>query len=318
LVSSAFGQKKVPEEAKRHFDYGTAATEDSKYELAIREFEQAVRLAPDWPEARYNLGFVQEKAEKYREAVASYKEYLRLAPDADDVEEVKSRINKLEYKWKTADQLSPDANTILLDHFENSTSASILGYVENGEGCGGHKPATMPAFSYGPGPDGLGQALTLEPPAGQPAGSASYLQYDGGQLLSQANGTIEFWVFLTSYGPGGANLVEQGPYYYSCGGWTFSMSVHSTGQLYVNAWDAFDMDSGAVTVPLNTWTHVAATWGSTGAKLYINGVQVGSDAQTRMPASGWGGVLLLRLGTTSGGAASIDELRISNIQRTWE
>jgi len=161
----------------------------------------------------------------------------------------------------------------------------------------------------------LNQALTLAPPAGQPAGSATYLRYPGGQLLSQANGTIEFWVSLASYGTG-VSLVDQGPFYGSCAGWTFAMGVNSTGQLNAGAWAAFNMNSGTTTVPLNTWTHVAATWGSSGAKLYINGIQVGSDTNTGMPASGFGGSVLMRLGTHAGFNARIDELRISNIQRT--
>ncbi len=98
----SLGQQGVSEEAVRHFDRGLVAVEMAKtnadYEDAIREFEQAVRLAPDWPDAYYNLGMVQEKVGKYEEAIRSYEQYLRLAPDADDAKAVKRRINKLEYK----------------------------------------------------------------------------------------------------------------------------------------------------------------------------------------------------------------------------
>ena len=95
------------------------------------------------------------------------------------------------------------------------------------------------------------------------------------------------------------------------------MTVLSTGRLTADAWPAFTMNSGTATVPLNAWTHVAVTWGSTGAKLYINRVQVGSDPNTGMPASGFGGSVMLKLGTHAGITTWIDELRISNIQRTW-
>jgi tetratricopeptide (TPR) repeat protein len=100
-IASSFGQT-VSEEAKRHFDRGMAAVEMAKspedFKDAIKEFEQAIRLAPDWPDVYYNLGMVQEKAEKYSDAVTNLKQYLRLAPNASDVETVKSLINKLEYK----------------------------------------------------------------------------------------------------------------------------------------------------------------------------------------------------------------------------
>lgn len=100
-IASSFGQT-VSEEARRHFDYGMAAIEMAKspadYEAAIKEFEQATKLAPDWPDAFYNLGLAQEGVEKFADAARSYRQYLRLAPDADDAEEIKSLINKLEYK----------------------------------------------------------------------------------------------------------------------------------------------------------------------------------------------------------------------------
>jgi len=94
----------IPDEARRHFDYGMAAVEMANspddYKSAIKEFEQAVRLAPGWADAYYNLGMVQEKANKLDEAVTSLKRYLRLAPNANDTEMVKSLINKIEFKAK--------------------------------------------------------------------------------------------------------------------------------------------------------------------------------------------------------------------------
>lgn len=205
-----------------------------------------------------------------------------------------------------------DANTVLIDHFNGATSANILAFSESGAACGGPKASATPNSAFADGPNGLSQALTLLAPSGQPVGSATYLQYPGGQLLSQANGTIEFWTYLTSYASGVA-LVNQGPYPGACAGWTFSMNVTSTGQLQAGAWAAFSLNSGATTVPLNRWTHVAATWGSAGAKLYLNGVQVGSDTNTGMPASGYGGSVLLGY---SASGLQIDELRVSNVQRT--
>jgi len=92
----------VSEEAKRYFARGVAAVEMAKspsdYESAIKEFGQAVNLAPNWPDVYYNLGLVQEKAEKYGDAVISLRQYLKLAPTAGDIEEVKVLIAKNEYK----------------------------------------------------------------------------------------------------------------------------------------------------------------------------------------------------------------------------
>lgn len=98
----AFGQASVSDEAKKYFDRGVAAIEMAKtpsdYAKAVREFEQAVKLAPHWPEAYYNLALVQEKTEKYGDAASSLRQYLRLAPNAADAAEIKALINKLEYR----------------------------------------------------------------------------------------------------------------------------------------------------------------------------------------------------------------------------
>ncbi|HSB67815.1 MAG TPA: choice-of-anchor tandem repeat GloVer-containing protein, partial [Candidatus Methylomirabilis sp.] len=71
----------------------------------------------------------------------------------------------------------PEASTILLDHFDGSTSASLLAYRENGAACGAAKPAATPNAAYGSGPTGLSQALHLYPPVGEPVNSQTYLQY---------------------------------------------------------------------------------------------------------------------------------------------
>lgn len=100
-IGSSFGQT-ISDEAKRYFDRGVIAVELAKspadYESAIKEFGQAATLAPDWPDAYYNLGLVQEKAENYSDAVTSLRQYLRLAPNAQDAAEVKSIIARAEYK----------------------------------------------------------------------------------------------------------------------------------------------------------------------------------------------------------------------------
>jgi len=212
-----------------------------------------------------------------------------------------------EYAW--------DANTILLDHFNEVTDASIAAFREIGGPCGTESPAATPNYSYNFGLNEFNYALNLDAPIGEPQGSSTYLKYPGGQVLSQPNGTIEFMVYLTTYAKG-LSLVEQGQFFRACSGWTFSLHIDSTGMLNSSAWAAFSLNSGDTKIPLNKWTHLAVTWGSTGAKLYIDGRLVGSDTNTGMPAPYYGGSLLIPLGTGAGVSSSIDELRVSNIQRT--
>jgi tetratricopeptide (TPR) repeat protein len=92
----------VSDEARRYMARGTAAVEMAKspgdYVLAIKEFEQAARLAPDWPVIHYNLGSVQSRIGDYASAMKSYQRYLELAPQSPDAEKVREEIYKLEYR----------------------------------------------------------------------------------------------------------------------------------------------------------------------------------------------------------------------------
>jgi tetratricopeptide (TPR) repeat protein len=119
-IMASFCQQTVSEEAKRHFDRGTAAVEIAKdpgdYKIAIDEFKQAAALAPDWPDAFYNLGLVQEKSGQFKDAADTLKTYLKLAPNAADGDSVKSLINKLEFKAEQVLSI-PDIINVLVSGF---------------------------------------------------------------------------------------------------------------------------------------------------------------------------------------------------------
>jgi tetratricopeptide (TPR) repeat protein len=91
-------------EARRHMARGAAAMEMAQspadYRDAVAEFSQAVKLAPDWADAWFNLGVAQESAGDYRGAIDSFRTYLKKSPAADDRQTVETRIFKLEYKME--------------------------------------------------------------------------------------------------------------------------------------------------------------------------------------------------------------------------
>ncbi|TRZ88818.1 MAG: tetratricopeptide repeat protein [Methanosarcinales archaeon] len=122
-ITLSWGQQTISEEAKRHFDRGMAAVEMAKspddYAAAIKEFEQAIRLAPNWPDVYYNLGLVQEKAGKFKDAAGSLRQYLKLAPNSPDAEAVRTLADKLEFK---AEQVITDEEA--LDIFVSLTDNS--------------------------------------------------------------------------------------------------------------------------------------------------------------------------------------------------
>lgn len=111
MRTNCFGRGSPPHGA-RH-GRGRDGEIPRRFEPAIREFEQAVKLAPDWPDPYYNLGLAQENTGKLKEAIANLKEYLRLAPNAPDAANILDQIYKLEYK---ADQVLtvPDIIDVLI------------------------------------------------------------------------------------------------------------------------------------------------------------------------------------------------------------
>jgi tetratricopeptide (TPR) repeat protein len=92
----------VSEEARRHLDRGQMAVEmaktDGDLSDAIKEFQKAAELAPNWPEPYYSLGMAQNKMERFGDALKNLTRYLQLTPNASNAKEVKQLINKIEYK----------------------------------------------------------------------------------------------------------------------------------------------------------------------------------------------------------------------------
>lgn len=106
-VAFSFGQT-VSEEARRHMVRGFTAVKlaasPEDFDQAIKEFQEAARLAPDWATAWYNLGLVQERTGNIRAAFVSFNRFLRLAPKDPEAAKVQALIYELEYK---AEQTAP-------------------------------------------------------------------------------------------------------------------------------------------------------------------------------------------------------------------
>lgn len=117
LLLSSVNAQTVSEEARRHIDRGQAALEMAKtpadLEDAVREFQKAAELAPDWPDPYYNLGMVQNKIERFDDALKNLTRYLQLAPNARDAQEVKQLINKIEYKKEKTEKERMDPNSLI-------------------------------------------------------------------------------------------------------------------------------------------------------------------------------------------------------------
>jgi hypothetical protein len=92
----------IPEEARRHFVMGTTLFKDAKSAddfLSVEsEFKQAVDLAPQWPDARYNLALAKEAAGDYAGAMEDLKLYQQFKLPESDARTAQDKIYVLEAK----------------------------------------------------------------------------------------------------------------------------------------------------------------------------------------------------------------------------
>jgi hypothetical protein len=107
----------VPEEARKHFVMGTTLFKDAKtpgdFVLVVSQFKQAADLAPQWPDARYNLALAKEAAGDFSAAMADLKIYQQFKLSDTEARTAQDKIYALEAKQekKAAEQkASDDAN----------------------------------------------------------------------------------------------------------------------------------------------------------------------------------------------------------------
>ena len=97
----------VPEEANRSFVRGNVFQKEAKdasgYELAISAYRDALRAAPWWGDAYFNLAVALESANKFDEAIASIKLFMASVPGGSaEAREAQNRVYAIEAKSEMA------------------------------------------------------------------------------------------------------------------------------------------------------------------------------------------------------------------------
>lgn len=97
---------RIGERAERSVARGQAMLQEAKtqadVESAAREFESAIWEAPWWSSAYFASGIAAEQAGWFGDAIEDLQLYLFAAPNAQDAEDVKARILKLEQAKRKA------------------------------------------------------------------------------------------------------------------------------------------------------------------------------------------------------------------------
>jgi tetratricopeptide (TPR) repeat protein len=81
------------------------------YQQVVNHIKQAVDLAPEWPEARYNLAMAREASGDYAGAIVDLRIYLQFKLSGEDARAATDRIYTLEAKAEQAGQKVPPAQT---------------------------------------------------------------------------------------------------------------------------------------------------------------------------------------------------------------
>lgn len=96
----------IPEEARRAFVEGVtivkSAKDSTSLRIAIEGFKGALKTAPWWSDAYYNLASTQELAGQFDEAEGSFKLFILASPDVNEAREALDRIYAIGAKRKIA------------------------------------------------------------------------------------------------------------------------------------------------------------------------------------------------------------------------
>jgi TPR repeat protein len=106
------------EKASDKFGFGGAA----------QEYEKAMLAAPWVADSHYNLALVQEQADQFQDAMDSFKLYLLLEPNAQNIDDVQTKIYRLEVEQEGVDQIKELEGT-----WQNTKTQTIYDAVLEGD-----------------------------------------------------------------------------------------------------------------------------------------------------------------------------------------
>jgi tetratricopeptide (TPR) repeat protein len=86
----------LPETAHRFKVQAEGAVNDKQFADAADYYEQAIEVAPWWPEGHFNRALVLGEIKEYQQAIIEMKRYILLVPNAPDARAVQDKI----YDWE--------------------------------------------------------------------------------------------------------------------------------------------------------------------------------------------------------------------------
>jgi hypothetical protein len=178
-------------------------------------------------------------------------------------------LARAQYEW--------DEHTVLLEHFDGTTTGETFGSVS-------YVPSTII-----PGVPGAYRSVDLEQGDWVRYTLPGWYQWSTNYDPSGKEGTCETWVYPREYGISLGNWEWYSTSSYPPAGHIGGLYLNEDGKLGWAAWTAIsgpplEYPIGNTTIPLNQWTHVLATWHESGTELYVNGVLDGFSPDNCYPA----------------------------------
>jgi tetratricopeptide (TPR) repeat protein len=81
LIASAGTRRILPGSFMSHYEQGERDYEAGKYEEAVAEFREVLRLKPDWAEAHFELALSLTETEKLKDGIEEFKLVMKLNPE---------------------------------------------------------------------------------------------------------------------------------------------------------------------------------------------------------------------------------------------
>lgn len=205
--------------------------------------------------------------------------------------------------------IKPDSNTVLLDYFNGITKGTFFGEL-----------------AYEDSLPNLGKAADLKKGTYIKYPFSPWYRWDGDHKWDRneaasgklTEGTIEMWVRPRHHPVGILDFNWSDVNDHPPSGHILHIGLTTGGTLSYGVWGG-NMDKAPVgksAVPLDTWTHIAVSWGADGTTLYVNG-EVDSHSTENVWPAFWGAPCYAYLNYWGGGDLGlVDEFHISRAART--
>jgi tetratricopeptide (TPR) repeat protein len=92
------GKVRLPEEVRRFQVQADFMIQQKRYADAIRIYGEGLKVAPWWPDGRFNRALLLAESKRYRDAILEMNRFVMLEPDSADARTARDRI----YQWEAA------------------------------------------------------------------------------------------------------------------------------------------------------------------------------------------------------------------------